>query len=337
MDTLILIGSIIGILNSFILIIYASASKKGNRIVNLVFAFLILMLTLRISKSILLTFSDGLHDLLLTLGLAGFLAIGPTYYYFVKAVVTPKFKIKWVDMVHLLPAIIFTFFWIYIDVIREVGAIWHTFYRGILLQYMVYMVMAVWLSNTKTGEKPITKLQLNIISLFLLAIWFAYFLNEVAGLPYISGAILYSVLIYFSLIIVINKGYIIHLSNPKYQNTGLKSEENERLLEELKVVMLREKAYKDNTLSLAKLSKQLGSNTHAVSQVINENFQKTFFELIGYYRIEEAKGLLLDTSGLKISEVAYEVGYNSLSAFNTAFKKSTGVTPSKFKDEKFNT
>ena len=74
METIILIGSIIGIVNSFILITYSLLSKKGDRKSNLIFAFFILMLTLLISKSILLTFYDGLHDFLLTIGLSGFMA-----------------------------------------------------------------------------------------------------------------------------------------------------------------------------------------------------------------------------------------------------------------------
>ena len=102
MDNLILIGSIIGILNSFILIAYALTTRKGNRKANIIFALFIFMLTLRISKSILLTFSDGLHDLLLTLGLSGFMAIGPTYLFYTEAIINPKFKFKWKQLLHLL-------------------------------------------------------------------------------------------------------------------------------------------------------------------------------------------------------------------------------------------
>ncbi|MFC2106907.1 helix-turn-helix domain-containing protein [Bacteroidota bacterium] len=334
METLILIGSIIGILNSFILIIYAITSKKGNRNVNLIFAFFILMLTLRISKSILLTFSDGLHDILLTLGLSGFLAIGPTYMFFTQAVLNPKFKFKWIQVVHFLPAIIFTFMWVFLDAIRNNGDIWHIFYRTILFQYIIYLFFTVYHTNTISINKPSVIKQLNIISIFLMAIWFAYLLNEVSGFPYISGAILYSILIYFSLIIILNKGYVIDLSEAKYKKTGLKDNEKQRIQKELEQLLISEKIYKDNTLSLGKLSKLINTHSHALSQVINENYQKTFFELIGYYRINEAKKLLKEETSMKISDIVFEVGYNSLSSFNIAFKKQSGLTPSKFRNEK---
>ncbi|KAA3637886.1 MAG: AraC family transcriptional regulator [Bacteroidetes bacterium] len=334
MQTALFIGSVIGILNSFILIIFALVSKKGNRLVNRLFALFVFVLTLRISKSILLTFSDGLHDLLLTLGLSGFLAIGPTFYLLSEAAMDPRFTWKWKQVIHFLPAIIFTFLWIFLDQIRNDRVIWHLFYRTIMLQYMIYVTLAIFRIKNRSGERTQLKNRLNLMAVFLLAIWLAYFLNEVAGFPYIAGAVLYSVLIYFSLIIILNKGYIINSSAPKYEKTGLDVDENKRLLSALDFLMEQEHIYRDNTLSLTKLAKRLKTNTHALSQVINENKQKTFFELIGFYRIEEAKILLQQQKQLKISDIAFDVGYNSLSAFNSAFKKNTGHTPSQYRNGK---
>ncbi len=60
--------------------------------------------------------------------------------------------------------------------------------------------------------------------------------------------------------------------------------------------------------------------------------QSNFYDYISKYRIEEAKSILSDQSSNKtVLEILYEVGFNSKSSFNTAFKKYTGVTPSKFK------
>lgn len=193
METIILIGSIIGIVNSFILVTYSLISKKGNRKSNLLFAFFILMLTLRISKSILLTFSDGLHDFLLTIGLSGFMAIGPAYYFFVESVLNSKYKFEWKQLIHLLPAIVFTFMWVLLDSIRTDEGTWHIFYRTILLQYIIYLTIAIYNTNFKEFDNAKVCRQLNVISIFLLGIWFAYLLNEVSGFPYISGAVLYSV------------------------------------------------------------------------------------------------------------------------------------------------
>jgi AraC-like DNA-binding protein len=47
-------------------------------------------------------------------------------------------------------------------------------------------------------------------------------------------------------------------------------------------------------------------------------------------RIEKAKQLMSST-GLSISQVAYEVGFNSVTHFNRTFRKITGSTPTDFK------
>lgn len=334
MKTVLLIGSIIGVLNSFILIAYALFSKKGNRSANRWFAAFIFVLTISVSKTILITFFKGTPDVILELGLAGFLSVGPAYWFFTRTVTDAKFKFQNQQVLHFLPAVIYVLAGSFMSDIQQDWQLWRVFYRGFLLQFISYLIPAIHHANFKMEDKPSVKKQLNIISAFLLVIWFAYLLNEVAGSPYISGAILYSVLIYVFLMITLNFGYIINLSNPKYKNTGLGNEENQRLLKALDTLLEQDRIYKQNTLSLAKLTKLLKTNTHALSQVINENKKMTFFELIGHYRIEEAKHLLKTAPELKVSEIAYEVGYNSLSAFNAAFKKSTGKTPTQFKNGK---
>lgn len=336
MLTAVLIGSVIGIVNSFVLIIYALTSKKGNQKVNLIFALLILVLTLRVAKSIIITFADSINGIIEVLGLFITPAIGPTYFFFTEAILNPKFKFKLKQLLHFIPVAVFTILWITVEPIRSGGIFWYIFYQTILLQFMIYLTIAIYKAFVNVKNKPLLVKQLNIISCFLLAIWFAYFLNSVSDFPYIMGAVIYSILIYFSLIIILNKGYIINFSQRKYHNTGLDIKENQRILQDLNSLFEKEKIYKDNTLGLNKLAKILRTNTHALSQVINENKNKTFFELIRYYRMEEAKRLLLKSSDTKILEIAFDVGYNSLSTFNSVFKKSTGLTPTKFRNEKIN-
>ena len=68
--------------------------------------------------------------------------------------------------------------------------------------------------------------------------------------------------------------------------------------------------------------------------MINEKLNQSFFEMIASYRIEAAKSILNTEMGKKliIEEVAERVGYNSKSAFNTAFKKFTSQTPSEYRE-----
>jgi AraC-like DNA-binding protein len=52
-------------------------------------------------------------------------------------------------------------------------------------------------------------------------------------------------------------------------------------------------------------------------------------ELIKNYRLEKASVLLKEKSG-NISEVAYAVGFNSLSYFSHSFKEHYDLTPSNY-------
>jgi AraC-like DNA-binding protein len=71
-------------------------------------------------------------------------------------------------------------------------------------------------------------------------------------------------------------------------------------------------------------------SNHHLSQIINQQNQGNYYDLIHSYRIDEAKRLLIETS-LSIADITYEVGYNSKSVFYTEFKRQTQLTPSQFK------
>jgi ligand-binding sensor domain-containing protein/AraC-like DNA-binding protein len=104
---------------------------------------------------------------------------------------------------------------------------------------------------------------------------------------------------------------------------------------ELKDLLEEKKIYRDDGLSLKSLSYQLNVSDRYLSQLINEKLNKSFFDLINFYRVEDAKQMLLAEVGEKrnILEIAFEVGFNTKSAFNRAFKKHTRMTPSQFREE----
>lgn len=92
------------------------------------------------------------------------------------------------------------------------------------------------------------------------------------------------------------------------------------------------KPYLDSTLSLSKLAQQMQLSTHELSYLINEGFEGNFFSFINRYRVEESKRILMTPQYQHLSMVgiAFEAGFNSKTAFNTAFKKMVGVSPTEF-------
>jgi AraC-like DNA-binding protein len=94
-----------------------------------------------------------------------------------------------------------------------------------------------------------------------------------------------------------------------------------------------ERIYRDEDLTLQTLAEKLAVTPHQLSWIINEVLHLSFATLVNGYRVEEVKGRLSDPSfnHSSILQAALEAGFNTKAAFNRAFRKATGMTPSEFK------
>ena len=120
----------------------------------------------------------------------------------------------------------------------------------------------------------------------------------------------------------------------KYSRTKLPVEKTDYYKARVLELLEHDKIYRDASLSVQRLSGRLSIPSHHLSQVINSGLNKTFYDLVNSYRIEEAKVRLeADKEGEeKILAIAFDVGFGSLGSFNRAFKRHTGKTPSEFRD-----
>ncbi|MDG1477140.1 MAG: tetratricopeptide repeat protein, partial [Vicingaceae bacterium] len=121
-------------------------------------------------------------------------------------------------------------------------------------------------------------------------------------------------------------------TSKKYSNSPLSKEQKEILLNKILFQIEEEKIYLRDDLTLIMLSNTINTNKSYISQIINENFNINFSSFINEYRIKEARLLLSQKENwnITIESIANSVGFKSISAFNTAFKKYTGITPSYF-------
>ncbi len=118
----------------------------------------------------------------------------------------------------------------------------------------------------------------------------------------------------------------------KYKSSGLEQSQKEEIHERILFVMEKTKLYLQSDLNIERLASEISTNKSYVSQIINEMEHQNFSSFLNNYRINEARHLLLDENykNLTIESIAKEVGFKSKSAFNTSFKKVTGITPSFF-------
>jgi AraC-like DNA-binding protein len=98
-------------------------------------------------------------------------------------------------------------------------------------------------------------------------------------------------------------------------------------------LMVDQKLYLEEGLSVKEVSEKLEVQAYQVSQAINNCLGKSFFDLVNGYRVEEAKRMILDEklNHLSMIGIGFEAGFSSKTAFNTAFKKHAGMTPSEYK------
>lgn len=119
---------------------------------------------------------------------------------------------------------------------------------------------------------------------------------------------------------------------PKNGRLMLSPEMSSDIFQRLALLMEEDKYYLRSELSLHELAVELGTNTSYLSRVINEQTGGNFHSFLNKFRIEEACRLLLDhrQQHLSIEGIALSAGFKSKSAFNVAFRKFKGMTPSEF-------
>jgi len=92
--------------------------------------------------------------------------------------------------------------------------------------------------------------------------------------------------------------------------------------------------YRNPDLTLNSLAYKMAITPRNLSILLNDFLNIHFCDFIARYRIDEAATFLSDPNCKKpIIEIAFEVGYNSKSAFNRAFKQVTGKSPSIFRKQ----
>lgn len=159
-----------------------------------------------------------------------------------------------------------------------------------------------------------------------------YDLGMAVFLAFISYVFLYGIINYPE-VIHIDKKQVGLKSPRKYTRPAISDNESNELMSRMNEYMEKYKPWLEPEFCMADFSENLSVSGHQISEVMNGLMKQNFFDYINNYRIEEFKRLLLDPDKRddKIQFLAYDAGFNSKTAFNTAFKKFTGQTPSEYK------
>ena len=291
------------------------------------------------------------------------------YYFYVKLFLYPKNPIKTKQWLLFLPCAIFFVltsyykignatgnlsektenFFSYLVYVHEIFSVLFS----IILLGCIYALILNFEKNQLKGKTQIPKIGVNwlkiisLISFILCLIWIISIYDE---LTYGSDNVSFYYILWlgmsFTIYILGHIGLyrfgilqeqksIQKFSN--YNKTMISVEavysQNEHI-EEFEKYIKTEKNYLDSNLSLESVAEKLNINKSYLSRIINSELEKSFTDYVNELRVEEAKFYMTNPEfkNYTLISIGLEAGFNSKSAFNTAFKKFTGMTPSQFKN-----
>ena len=331
---ILLIFSAFGAINGFLVSIYLFM-QKSRVLENRFLALMVLMLSVRIFKSVLFYFNPDTPREILQAGLSACFLIGPFAFYSVYFHVYRQHKFVLFHKIHLavlLLLIAVAALWFPYASHPE---LWGVLYKLINYTWLGYLLLSCWIARhpLKMCFQTVNLLdnqnsRLLVVLLGNAVVWIAYFTSSYTS--YIVGALSFSFLLLITLLLIMTRKESTEEAT-KYGDKKIDSDESVTLKMRLDQLMTQEALYKNANLTMPQLAKRMGMSVPRFSQLLNDNLNKSFPQFVNEYRVNEAKSLLTAEKSLTMDVVSEMCGFNSQSTFYTAFKKHTDMTPAKYK------
>jgi len=284
--------------------------------------------------------------------------IGPILYLYIKSITIKDFQFRISHLLHSVPFLVFLVF----NMLnrhnfplspdnRDFYFVYCLAISVILIQFLIYLIISYnyaqkLIIRGKADQFPKENLNpfwiRNIVT-FISVLWFIYVMYcfQTYFCFYLATTVIeafyYSLFSYWILYNELREQKITFINNfiVRYRSSGISAEDALKYKAMILDYVSKNELYKDHNITLGKFAKNLSLTPHVVSQVINEQLSCNFNDFINSYRVEEAKRMLNDPAmkNITVASIAYDSGFNTLSAFNTAFKKFTGLTPSQFRNK----
>lgn len=334
--------SALGVFNGFLMSIYFLFIAKPRRIQNRYLGLLILMLSLRIGKSVWYYFDTSISKNILQIGLSACAFIGPFLYFNIKSVRKGEEKLSKEARIVLSSVLggILTVGLLFPYVLKP--EYWNPeITQGIYAVWVIFLFAAAYeirdlLPRVFISSKPLSLQEKWLLIVFITNLLICLVFNSILylGFPsYIFGPITFSFVFYILLGFLLffpKSQEIVRGERKPYQKKKIAGEQLKKIERDLRHLMEEEKLYVQADLKLESLARRLSLSPHLLSQFLNEHLGNSFSDYVNAYRIEAACKLLLEEEKYTVEGIGNMVGFRSRSSFYTAFKKLKGSTPSQF-------
>jgi AraC-like DNA-binding protein len=295
---------------------------------------------------------------------SSFLLFNPACYLYISSLTDKNFKIKYIQLLHLLP---FVFFEIGAYIVKETLSI-YSFLRsdttlgfrlafGVanIISWMVYNFLSLVkvIRHRKNLKNEFSTIE-NYISLGWLLFLFIFYICYctvafVIGLTVVfkgSDMTIPFIFNYSALLFLIYAfGFYGLWQKPiytktftedmpaRYKNSALGPRKKKEIKNRIIAYFEEEKPYLRSELNMEILSAELKVPKYQLTEVLNTEIGMNFFQFVNGYRIQAIKAMLADKKNkYSIEAIGYECGFNSKSSFFTVFKNITGQTPLEYKN-----
>ncbi|SEM01407.1 AraC-type DNA-binding protein [Aquimarina amphilecti] len=330
-----LVGSI-GVILGMFFAIFLIVNSKNIPVANVFLVIYLVAFCLRIGKSLFHNYFE-INATLRTAFLTVLLCIGPSIWLYVLYLIGPETKQKSRNLFHfLLFFVLLSICWL---IPNNGSRLFGVFYDFLIVHMAGYIVFSLlWLRNKQIkgraeGKAKIIAWLFYFLFINLIFVVMYFLISELIIPFYIGISFLFSLVIICLSFWALNSPFLFTNPIEKYKQSTFNHDEAYMLMEKLKVFMEEEKPFLNPEMTLPKLSRQFKMSTNELSQIINQTESLNYSQFISKYRVREAQNLMSMSTyvDMTIGAIAYDSGFNSISSFNSSFKKHTKMTPIEYR------
>lgn len=228
------------------------------------------------------------------------------------------------------------------------------FGHGVILMYLIASFQAlrengIRLKQLFSNIEPYELSWLRNVLMIFLLIWFLRFCNIPLQLvdwgkwPVLIINIVYPLLILLAITSLIYSAlsrHAVFAMSPEMKEISMEfaishDSQKDRVnreqdLQKLENCMVNQKLWTQTGLTLAQFAEAVELPAIYLSQLLNDELKQNFFEYVNSFRSKDAANKII-MGEMTMLDAALEAGFNSKTAFNRAFKKHFGLTPSQYK------
>ena len=302
---------------------YFIVVKGKPRVENTVIGLLFVAIALRVGKSIAFFIFYDMVASGLAMGFLGLASMGPLLLIYIRKSISESSELNFKDYSSFVLPILGSIY-----CFAEAPSYNVTLAYQLGTIYSLLFIIASWKAYSKNDytNQSLDRWTIRLL-ITVSAICVAYIYQHIVDtmFSYALGAGFAGLALYYI--------FGVALSSPVVFSKTMKPITDNKSLNRVKKGLEIDQLYLEPGITLNQFAERVDVPAYLVSQTVKELYDKSFPEIINFFRIEEIKNKLLENSNLKIEALAYEVGFNTPSAFYAAFKKYTGVSPKAYLQE----